>query len=167
MKRLPPRNADGTFGKIVDMATHFWTFVDRSDKDGCWLWNGSERSSGYGQFWANGKPVSAHRYSWGITYGPIPKGKCVCHKCDTPRCVRPEHLFVGTMAENNADKAMKNRAARLVGEQNPMTVLTVEDVKAIRSLNGKMTQRMIANMFGVAQGHVHRIINRTRWTWVT
>jgi hypothetical protein len=85
----------------------FWSKVDRSGT--CWLWTASLTKGGYGQFWFPPKRVDAHRASWMIANGPIPAGMCVCHDCDNPRCVRPDHLFLGTKLENTHDIIRKGR----------------------------------------------------------
>lgn len=76
---------------------------------GCWLWIGTIGSYGYGHFYANKKLHRAHRYSWELKNGPIPKGLLVCHHCDKPPCVNPSHLFVGTQMENIHDAMRKGR----------------------------------------------------------
>lgn len=80
----------------------------------CWLWIGSKKKNGYGRFSPGGHGVNilAHRASWEFHFGPIPSGLFVCHHCDTPACVRPDHLFLGTHEENMADMWAKGRAAQ-------------------------------------------------------
>lgn len=91
----------------------FWPKVQKSD--GCWLWiAGGDGSTGYGRIREGSKTkptLLAHRVAWELTFGPIPDDLWVLHKCDTPRCVRPDHLFLGTSGENNNDMAAKGRAA--------------------------------------------------------
>lgn len=76
---------------------------------GCWLWTGFEHHNGYGGLMIKNVTVLAHRLSWQIHNGPIPKGLCVCHKCDTPFCVNPDHLFLGTNKDNIHDAIRKGR----------------------------------------------------------
>lgn len=87
----------------------FWSKVQRGD--GCWLWTSSLNQRGYGTFFPNGRSHKAHRLAWEFSNGPVANGLLVCHHCDNPRCVRPDHLFVGSHLENVQDMVRKNRHA--------------------------------------------------------
>jgi hypothetical protein len=95
----------------------FWSKVDKSGgPDACWLWTARKAKTGYGNFKVGGEMTRAHRVSWTITNGPIPHdgsyhGICVCHKCDVKLCCNPSHLFLGTNADNVADRGAKGRTA--------------------------------------------------------
>lgn len=142
---------DGAFIK------HFWSRVRKTR--GCWLWTGYRADKGRGHGFIQARKISpqpmlTHRVAWELTYGPIPRGKCVLHKCDNPGCVRPSHLFLGTRRDNNLDRHRKgrtasgdrngartmrhrnpfvrNRGSGLRGEQHPCSKLTWQKVKSIR-----------------------------------
>ncbi len=89
----------------------FWNFVDYSalSPAGCWIWCGGKLRGNYGAFHVNGATRRAHRFSYELKFGTIPKGMFVCHRCDCPLCVNPNHLFVGTPKDNMLDKVNKNR----------------------------------------------------------
>ena len=87
---------------------------------GCWLWLGSVSPDGYGRVIIGGKKVLAHRVAWEQVRGPIPQGMCVCHKCDTPACVNPSHLWLGTHTENMRDMSLKGRGRNHASATNRM-----------------------------------------------
>lgn len=93
----------------VPMETRFWSFVDKKAPDECWNWKGS--GTRYGVFSVKSRGRFAHRVSYEINKGPIPDGKCVCHKCDNPKCVNPNHLWLGSHSENIKDAVTKGRLA--------------------------------------------------------
>lgn len=151
-----------------DPAERFWERVDRSNPDGCWFWLGALTWDGYGKFGND----HAHRTAWELTYGPIPEGQHACHSCDASypvgdityrRCVRPDHLFLGTNAENTADKISKGRDCR--GEASPSAKLTADDVEAIRSeyAAGQVRQRDLAKRFGVSRSQIGNIVRGDAW----
>lgn len=86
----------------------FWTHVEKTDA--CWLWTGDHTKRGYGRIGVCRRRIYAHRFSWEIHFGELPSALEICHICDNIRCVRPDHLFLGTHADNMADMRKKGRA---------------------------------------------------------
>ena len=174
----------------------FWGRVNKTDLSGCWLWTSTKNREGYGLFTYGGQTYRAHRISWALTFGRIPKGLLVLHRCDNPSCVRAhEHLFLGTCTDNNRDCMKKGRTAhgdrhyskthpekvargdrhssrtriecRPRGENNWRAKLTESDVRTIRELAASgMFQTHIAARFGVTQGTIWNIIRRRTWRHV-
>lgn len=129
---------------------------------GCWLWTGAyDTKSGYGSFGIDGRRHSAHRASWELHFGDIPSGLCVCHKCDTPQCVNPLHLFLGTHTDNAMDKVRKGRDNTPMGVNQRNAKLTDDDVMKIR--NDTRTCKTIAAEYGI-DGSTCSIIQLGR-TW--
>lgn len=134
-------------------------FLSKVDKTtDCWLWTGYRCSQGYGRFWWKGTMKLAHRVSYELFVAPV-GDLCVCHRCDNPRCVNPDHLFLGTKAENVADMDGKGRRRPARGFALPHTKLSPEDRKKIRQEVGP--QREVARMYGVSQTTVWRIRNES------
>lgn len=147
----------------------FWSHVEKTD--GCWIWKGHIHSkTGYGTFGLGSgsakRTETAHNVAWILAFGNIPTGLHVCHNCpggDNRACVRPDHLFLGTPGENNADRDRKGRTAR--GERNSHAKLTETDVLAIRARwdPGKRNQAAIARDYGVTKVCVQAIVTRHTW----
>lgn len=138
----------------------------RKDKSGCWLWTGRCYPGGYGEF-KGGTHRYAHRFSYELHKGPIPKGMHVCHTCDVRRCVNPAHLFLGTHAENMADMVAKGRQSRkgMSGAKNPRAAVTRHAVAAIRSeyAMGQLSQKALAEKYGLSRTQVGRIVRGEHW----
>lgn len=118
----------------------------------------------------NQKQTTTHRASWMLNRGPIPKGDgyhgtCVCHRCDNRACVNPDHLFLGTNQDNSDDKYAKGRANQPRGEAMSKR-LTDDDIRAIRSTKGKITQQEWADRLGMSRPHISMIRGRKVWTHV-
>lgn len=150
--------------KRIPLEERFWNYVQKTDT--CWLWTGATRNFGYGVINAGGDggaALVAHRVSWEIHNGPIPAGMVVCHKCDNPPCVRPDHLFLGTVADNNADMRQKGRASGGVRdrERHSQTKLTYAQIAEIQAtfIPGKTTYREFAERYGVAGSTIARYAN--------
>lgn len=149
----------------------FWAKVQKQEGDGCWEWTAALHRNGYGHFSIGYRDAYSHRYSYEISVGPIPDGMCVCHKCDNRKCVRPDHLFLGSHAENIADRDAKGRTATgtnghyPTGERHHNAKLTDDQVRDLRRryTTERVTQRALAAEFGVSYDSVKSIIqNRQR-----
>lgn len=154
--------------KQTPLADQFQDGVVRTDA--CWLWTAGKTSAGYGELHDGRRIITAHRYSWEKTNGPIPPGVFVCHHCDTPPCVNPAHLFLGTPGDNVRDAAAKHRLrpGNTVGEHNPAAKLTTADVVAIRqrSLPPSVGRQRLAIEYGVSLATIKAIVSRRLWPHV-
>ena len=104
--------------QLGPVADRFWSKVEKTD-DGCWLWTGQHNVKGYGVFKLDATYIPAHRLSYTLHIGPIPDNREIAHRCDVRDCVRPDHLWPATHAENIADMVAKGRRAPTIGTANP------------------------------------------------
>lgn len=142
----------------------FGTYINKTDN--CWNWIGRISPFGYGQFSVSwGDCWQAHRLAYEIYVGRIPKGKCVLHKCDNRKCVKPEHLWIGTQSENVRDMMHKGRGKKASSENNGGAKLTWEQVDKIRELRKSKSiyHKDLAEMFNVHESTIERIILKKSW----
>lgn len=142
----------------------FWAKVQKGE--GCWEWQGRKKGA-YGSYRVRrgGKWVSipTHRISFWLHTG-TQSDVCVCHSCDNPPCVNPDHLWRGTHSQNAQDRENKGRRRRLYGEHNPMSKLTWEKVFSIRKEYGpKTSYHKLAKKYGVASMVIWDVVNFRTW----
>ena len=125
----------------------------------CFIWKGQITKEGYARKWIRGRMQRLNRVAWEWANGPVPDGMIVCHTCDNRACVNPDHLFLGTNADNSADMVAKGRSAR--GENHSQARLTDDDARAI--LNSDETSDELAARFGVTRSTINRVRARTHW----
>ncbi len=162
----PRRSAHGR--SPTSVSDRFWSKVDITGD--CWLWTGSlNRKNGYGVLSVYDSEQQRHlkmvasRVCYILHFGPIPKGLDVCHHCDNRRCVKPEHLFLGTRKENLQDMVSKGRACD--GEKGPRSKLTDQKVQDIRRryAAGGVSQSQLAREYGVRQPTLNWIVRQKTW----
>ncbi len=180
-------------GRYPSLIERFWARVNKTDT--CWLWMGSAVEDGYGVLGYRGKQVRTHRLSWELANGPIPAGLSVLHRCDTPACVNPDHLFVGTTQDNITDKVAKGRQAKgdshgsrlhpesrprgdthymrrsseapMRGERNGSAKLTAAEVRAIREESARGESRAsLGRQYAVSPLTISLIARRKTWVHV-
>ena len=135
----------------MNIIKRFWKYVVKGEPDECWNWLGSLQNNKYGHFRLKGRPQGAHRVSWAIAHKiwPIPKGKQINHTCDNPSCVNPNHLYLGTSAENAQDAS----------------TLTPEDIINIKILRKSgCTHKELSYLYGVHIRSIERICRGKRWS---
>ena len=140
------------------------------DENGCWNWTGCKNSEGYGKLTIGSRSdgtrrtVKAHRASYAAFVGEIPAGKDICHKCDNPSCVNPEHLFPGTEKDNVADMDAKGRRGFVLSENHPKAKLTEKDVIEARELRKQgFSYYKLAKMYGVYRETMRRAVLGKTW----
>ena len=163
-RRLLKRGNVNDYGsKKVDLGNAIERFNKKYQiqENGCWLWTGGTRPNNkgmpYPRHWTDDlKSIGAHRFAYELVHGEIPKGMYVCHKCDTPLCVNPDHLFVGTHHDNMRDMVQKKRSFIGRGENKiGLSKLTNQQAQQIRLM--QISQSKIAALFGVSQSTIGRI----------
>jgi hypothetical protein len=170
--------SEACYSAVVHAAdvARFWSKVDTSGD--CWLWTAGTTAKGYGVFGTGSKRdgtathVIATRFVWQLTHGPIPPGLLVCHSCDTPACVNPTHLYLGTAAENSAAMVSRGRhlegnlraARKRRGEANPNSRLTTEQARRIREVyRTGMATSALARQYGVSRQVIWRVGTGRDW----
>lgn len=166
-------------GLNEDFPQRYWSKVNkngpipqhRPELGPCWIWTVATCFGDYGQISGGfGRLVKSHRSSWVLHYGPIPTGMWVLHKCDVGRCVRPDHLFLGTRQDNINDMVRKGRqrSGDHNGIKHGMHKLLEEDVLDIRKKfeTNLWTQRELAAFFGISFQMIHLIVRRKNWTHI-
>jgi hypothetical protein len=136
----------------------------RKDASGCWIYEGYKNNTGYGRLCVNRKSILAHRLMYERTFGPIPNRLEVCHKCDNPACVNPDHLFLGTHLDNMRDMVNKGREAHVMGEHSGNAKLKESQVIQIYNMrNCGLSSSKIAILFGVGKSTIKRIMQGQSW----
>lgn len=163
-----------------DTIRRFWAKVQKSD-EGCWLWMASKDQKGYGVFWIGDRFLKAQRASFLINKGYVPPSNLfICHKCDNPGCVRPDHLFVGSNQDNMLDMTRKGRSRAgekhpskykpesvPKGEQHYAAVLNEDIVREIRWFCKQgISHQNISELYGVCREAITRVANRKTWKHV-
>lgn len=153
------------------LESRFWAKVEPAQcvhlgfEAPCWVWVGSHIPEGYGALWVDGQQLGAHRVSWELHRGEIPKGLCVLHKCDNRSCVNPDHLFLGTKLDNIRDAKEKGRNAR--GASHGSAKLTDDDVVSIRRRRAAgESGKKLAAAFGVSDTMIYKIASHKAWQHV-
>jgi hypothetical protein len=164
----------GHAARVVPLGVRFWSKVRKGEPDACWEWTAGRFSTGYGAFLVDYQNRGAHRIAWELSNGEtVPAGKVVCHRCDNPPCCNPGHLFLGLPADNTADMLAKDRqvtpgpTVSLKGESQPEAKLTDDDVRDIRQRVGSVTQRAMAQEYGVSESTISLVVLGKHWKHVT
>lgn len=164
--------------RLLSTEQRFWSHVEISGINDCWIWKLKPDIWGYGVFCLDSKRIKAHRYSYVLKFGNIPEGMKVCHKCDNPICVNPNHLFLGTNSDNMLDMFAKGRGfnvgftrghKRTIGSKNAKAKLSEDQIREIR-INYQaitpITRDEIASKYNVDPKTIYDILSRRTWKHV-
>lgn len=168
------KQGKGRFCSVIcrsgDLRSRFLSSVGDPLPNGCMPWLKSVSTCGYGCFYYRGRQYIAPRVAYELANGEIPKGLHVLHSCDNPICCNPDHLHLGTHAQNMSEMGERGRASKdgaPKGEENGQATLTAKDVQAIRQRRAAgESYKAIAADFGIGQATVGKIVNRERWNHV-
>jgi len=146
----------------MSIIERFLSHVSPEPNSGCWLWTAAHWKNGYGRFAkTTDQSVLAHRMAYQLFCAEIPEGQCVCHKCDNPSCVNPDHLFIGSHQENANDKVLKNRQAK----GSKIRILALTKNEAAEIIKSKDSVRKLADKYAVSYGVVWGIKNGKSYKW--
>ena len=159
---MTPRRTYKQLKSLIVSNVHI---VKRSLETPCWEWKKGRHKFGYGQIHYGGRCENIHRVSWVIWKGPIPKGLSVLHRCDNPPCCNPDHLWLGTQAQNVMDAFIKRRNSAARGEASAKAKLTESSVRTIRAWKrqGRFSTKTLSKMFNVTTRQILSIANRESW----
>lgn len=147
------------------VSVRLWRRIKKIAKTGCWEWQGSWSTNGYGRLRVGGKIRTCHRLAWEVSHGEIPAGLFVCHTCDNRKCINPAHLFLGTSADNNADRDRKGRSNPPKGERHPHSKLSEAQVRIIRErIKAGEPLKLLAYQYAVSRTAIAHI--KKGWTYV-
>ena len=143
----------------------FWQKVKIGNENECWEWSLSKDKDGYGNVKKEKKNLRAHRIAWKLTYGDIPSGLMVLHKCDNPTCCNPKHLFLGTNTDNMQDMVRKGRGNGGRLDKHGLAKINLETSKEIKKLyySGRFDQNDLAVLFSVSQSSISLILHEKHW----
>lgn len=158
MPIIPSTEIQVTDEQMESVIKRFWKYIQKGPE--CWEWVGAKTKAGYGLLTVPvQKQIYMHRFSYVLHKGKFPKKLLVCHRCDNPCCVNPEHLFLGTKADNSLDMVAKNRDGK------PSKILSAEQVIQIRRdyKPWVVSQSMLAKKYGVSSGCIQGIVDGVTW----
>ena len=156
----------GVFKRGVSELERFEVYFQKTE--GCWTWKGASIPE-HGnpdirraRFQRGRRQEYAYRTAYRLYIGSIPKGLCICHRCDNGLCVNPEHLFLGTQKENSEDMVAKGHSTR--GEKSPQHKITLEEAIEIKKI--PLGTRGVSRRFGISRMHITRIRRNESWAWI-